>query len=220
MLMALNMPLPETIFAHGWWTADGEKMSKSRGNVVDPNKMVEEFGADAFRYFLLREVPFGQDGDFSYAAMVSRINSDLANGIGNLLSRTLTMIEKYCGGEVPRRSSELDEVGNALESQAQGVFAAVESQINQLQFHRTLDLIWSMVHLADEYIEGKKPWELAKDSANRVLIEGVLYNVAATLRYVGILLYPFMPQTAKSITEQLGLSLDLTATWRMASVIY
>ncbi len=101
MLMALNLPLPKTIFAHGWWTVDGEKMSKSRGNVVDPNKMVDEFGADAFRYFLLREVPFGQDGDFSRTAMVTTINSDLANGIGNLLSRTRTMIERFADDKIP-----------------------------------------------------------------------------------------------------------------------
>ena len=106
MLMALNLPLPETIFAHGWWTVDGEKMSKSRGNVVDPNKMVDEFGADAFRYFLLREVPFGQDGDFSQCRRWSpAINSDLANGIGNLLSRTLTMIERFADGDIPQAES-------------------------------------------------------------------------------------------------------------------
>ncbi len=210
MLMALNLPLPETIFAHGWWTVDGEKMSKSRGNVVDPNKMVDEFGADAFRYFLLREVPFGQDGDFSQDAMVTRVNSDLANGIGNLLSRTLTMIEKYCEGKTPKRNQPLDKVGNELENQVREVFNAIHDELRDLQFHRALDRIWSTVHLTDEYIEDKKPWGLAKDPANRAVLEGVLYNVAETLRHIGILLYPFMPQTAKSITEQLGLSIDFT----------
>ena len=210
MLMALNLPLPETIFAHGWWTVDGEKMSKSRGNVVDPNKMVDEFGADAFRYFLLREVPFGQDGDFSQDAMVTRVNSDLANGIGNLLSRTLTMIEKYCEGKTPKRNQPLDKVGNELENQVREVFNAIHDELRDLQFHRALDRIWSTVHLTDEYIEDKKPWGLAKDPANRAVLEGVLYNVAETLRHIGILLYPFMPQTAISITEQLGLSIDFT----------
>ena len=180
--MALDLPLPETIFAHGWWTVDGEKMSKSRGNVVDPNKMVDEFGADAFRYFLLREVPFGQDGDFSQAAMIARTNSDLANGIGNLLSRTLTMIEKYCGGQTPRRSDSVDTVGNELETQARTIFEAIHAELNQLQFHRALELIWSLVHSADEYIEAKQPWKLAKDPANALLLEGVLYNVAEALR--------------------------------------
>jgi len=105
MLMALELPLPQTIFAHGWWTVNGEKMSKSRGNVVDPHEIIEHFGIDAFRYFLLREVPFGHDGDFSRDAMIGRLNSDLANGLGNLLSRTLTMIERYTGGTVPERPS-------------------------------------------------------------------------------------------------------------------
>jgi methionyl-tRNA synthetase len=210
MLMALNLPLPDMIFAHGWWTVDGEKMSKSRGNVVDPNKMVDEFGADAFRYFLLREVPFGQDGDFSQDAMVTRVNSDLANGIGNLLSRTLTMIEKYCDGKTPKRNQHLDEVGNELENQVREVFNGVHDALHGLQFHRALDLIWSTIHFTDEYIEGRKPWGLAKDPANRALLEGVLYNVAETLRHIGVLLYPFMPHTAKSITEQLGLSIDFT----------
>ncbi len=208
MLMALNLPLPETIFAHGWWTVDGEKMSKSRGNVVDPNKMVDEFGADAFRYFLLREVPFGQDGDFSQDAMIARTNSDLANGIGNLLSRTLTMIEKYCDGKIPKRNQQLDEVENAHENQIHEVFSATHDELCNLQFHRALDLIWSTMHLTDEYIEDKKPWGLAKDPANRALLEGVLYNVAETLRHIGILLYPFMPQSSELIAQQLGLSIN------------
>ncbi|HEV8327412.1 MAG TPA: methionine--tRNA ligase [Nitrospiraceae bacterium] len=208
MLMALDMKLPETIFAHGWWTVDGEKMSKSRGNVVDPNKMIDEFGADAFRYFLLREVPFGQDGDFSQDAMVSRINSDLANGIGNLLSRTLTMIEKYCDGKTPKRNQRLDEVGNELENQVREVFDTIHGELSDLQFHRALDLIWRTIHLTDEYIEGMKPWQLAKDPANRAVLEGVLYNVAETLRHIGTLLYPFMPQSAELIAQQLGLSIN------------
>jgi methionyl-tRNA synthetase len=210
ILMALNLPLPETIFAHGWWTVNGEKMSKSRGNVVDPNKMVDEFGADAFRYFLLREVPFGQDGDFSQAAMISRINSDLANGVGNLLSRTLTMIEKYCGGEAPKRSPDLDAAGNDLETQARSVFDAIEIQMIQLQFHRALDQIWNMVHLADEYIESRQPWKLAKSPANAPLVQGILYNVAETLRLVTLHLYPFMPSSAEAMAKQLGRSFDFS----------
>ncbi|HSN05515.1 MAG TPA: methionine--tRNA ligase subunit beta, partial [Nitrospira sp.] len=202
--------LPETIFAHGWWTVDGEKMSKSRGNVVDPNKMVDAFGADAFRYFLLREVPFGQDGDFSQTAMIARINSDLANGVGNLLSRTLTMIEKYCGGQTPRRCAPSDAVGNELETQARSVSDAIVGELSQLQFHRALELIWTLVHFADEYIEAKQPWKLAKDPANARLLEGVLYNVAEALRHVTLHLYPFMPSSAEAMGNQLGLSLDFS----------
>ena len=210
MLMALNLPLPETIFAHGWWTVDGEKMSKSRGNVVNPNKIIATFGVDAFRYFLLREVPFGQDGDFSQAAMIARINSDLANGIGNLLSRTLTMIEKYCGGKAPKRNDSSDAVGNELEAQAFNASHAIQDEVGQLQFHRALDLIWSMVHLADEYIEARQPWKLAKSPANALLLEGVLYNVTETLHHIALYLYPFMPSTAEAMAKQLGLSLDFS----------
>jgi methionyl-tRNA synthetase len=202
--------LPETIFAHGWWTVNGEKMSKSRGNVVDPNRMVDVFGADAFRYFLLREVPFGQDGDFSQTAMIARINSDLANGVGNLLSRTLTMIEKYCGGQAPRRSDSLDAVGNELETQARTVSDTIMGELSQLQFHRALELIWTLVHFADEYIEARQPWKLAKDPANARLLEGVLYNVAEALRHVTLHLYPFMPNSAEAMARQLGLSFDFS----------
>ena len=210
MLMALNLPLPDTIFAHGWWTVDGGKMSKSRGNVVDPNKMIDEFGANAFRYFLLREVPFGQDGDFSQEAMVTRINSDLANGIGNLLSRSLTMIEKYSGGPAPKRNYSLDAVENELETQARSVANEIQDALSQLQFHRALDSIWSMVHLADEYIEAKQPWKLAKNPADALLLEGVLYNVGETLRHITLYLYPFMPSTAEAMAKQLGLSVDFS----------
>jgi methionyl-tRNA synthetase len=210
MLMALDLPLPDRIFAHGWWTVDGEKMSKSRGNVVDPNKMVETYGVDAFRYFLLREVPFGQDGDFSQSSMVARINSDLANGVGNLLSRTLTMIQKYCDCQAPKRSASLAEVENALETRARSVSDEIQIAMDELQFHRALELLWNMIHLADEYIEGKQPWKLAKSPANAVLLEGVLYNVAETLRHITLHVYPFMPSSAEAMAEQLGLSYDFS----------
>ncbi len=143
MLMALEHALPTTIFAHGWWTVNGEKMSKSRGNVVDPNAIVDEFGVDAFRYFLLREVPFGQDGDFSRDAMVGRINSELANDLGNLLNRSLTMIERFAQGTVPAHAHAADtEMETRLRKTINGLFAAAERHVTNLEFNRALEAIW------------------------------------------------------------------------------
>ena len=150
MLMALNLPLPETIFAHGWWTVDGEKMSKSRGNVVDPFAMAERYSVYAFRYFLLREVPFGQDGDFSEPALAARINSDLANGLGNLLSRTLTLIEKFCDGRIPEHSlSSASEIEEKLTVAGHEAFTLADSEIENLAFSRALEQIWQLVRAAD-----------------------------------------------------------------------
>ena len=210
MLMALNLPLPESIFAHGWWTVDGEKMSKSRGNVVDPNKMVDQFGEDPFRYFLLREVPFGQDGDFSQSAMITRINSDLANGLGNLLSRTLTLIERTQAGHIP----------------TPGTFGAVELELQQatlsllneilprhlehLEFNRALEAIWHVVQLANQYVDKTSPWTLAKNEGAANQLRTVLYTMAETLRCLTLATYPVMPKSAHLICSQLGISPDFT----------
>ncbi|NWF74515.1 MAG: methionine--tRNA ligase, partial [Nitrospirae bacterium] len=211
MLMALNLPLPETIFAHGWWTVDGEKMSKSRGNVVDPNKMVDQFGADAFRYFLLREVPFGQDGDFSQAAMIGSINSDLANGIGNLLSRTLTMIERFSDGIVPETEEPAlpqheEEIGNA----ARALPHSVEEGVAALAFRDNLQQIWELIGRCDEYIDKAAPWQLAKKPDNHGKLKTVLNTTAKALRLLSVLIYPYMPQTAVQLAQQLGLSFDFS----------
>lgn len=206
MLMALELKLPKTIFAHGWWTVDGEKMSKSRGNVVDPNKMVDEFGTDAFRYFLLREVPFGQDGDFSREAMIGRINSDLANGLGNLLSRTVTMIDRYCGGKIPPSNQGVEEHENTLENAVRESVRQIEEFLPSLQFNRALESIWNVIQTADQYIESQQPWKLAKDQAHRIRLEQVLFRVAETLRHLAYHLSPFMPNTAREIMNQLGLT--------------
>ena len=208
MLMALNLPLPETIFAHGWWTVDGEKMSKSRGNVVDPNTVVERFGADAFRYFLLREVPFGQDGDFSQAAMITRVNSDLANGLGNLLSRTLTLIERTQAGQIPAPGT----IGPAeQELQTATVTLLHESlprHLEQLEFHRALEAIWQVVQLANQYVDKTAPWSLAKHENEAEQLRTVLYTMAETLRCLSLATYPVMPTSAQSLCSQLGISAD------------
>jgi methionyl-tRNA synthetase len=211
MLMALELPLPQTIFAHGWWTVSGEKMSKSRGNVVDPYVMVDEFGADAFRYFLLREVPFGQDGDFSREALIGRVNSDLANGLGNLLSRTLTLIERSCGGVIPEcgppvipnLESKIREVAEKLPGRIEG---GMQSQL----FKENLQFIWELLTWCDQYIDQSAPWALAKKPEEKPKLNTVLYTTAEALRFVSVVLYPFMPQTAEEIKRQLGLMLNFS----------
>ncbi len=211
MLMALNLPLPDTIFAHGWWTVDGEKMSKSRGNVVDPNKMIDKYGVYAFRYFLLREVPFGQDGDFSETALVGRIDSDIANGLGNLLSRTLTLIERFAGGIVPEVPPSLDtDIEERLTVAGLEAFGLADSDIEEMAFSRALEQIWQLVRAADQYLETHAPWTLAKDPGNRKILERVLYRAADALRLLAIAVYPFIPSTAFAISQQLGLKLDFS----------
>ena len=211
MLMALNLPLPETIFAHGWWTVDGEKMSKSRGNVVDPNKMVDEFGADAFRYFLLREVPFGQDGDFSLTGMVARINSDLANGLGNLLSRTLTLIERTQAGLLPTpgpirpAERELEQTTVSLLNEV------LPRHLEQLEFNRALEAIWHVVQLANQYVDKTAPWTLAKSVSDAETLRTVLYTMAETLRCLSLAAYPVIPKSAQSICSQLGISVEFAS---------
>ena len=211
MLMALNLPLPETIFAHGWWTVDGEKMSKSRGNVVDPNKMVETYGIDAFRYFLLREVPFGQDGDFSQTAMVTTINSDLANGIGNLLSRTLTMIERFADGKIPASGpAALPELEEKIAQAATQLPATLERGFSALTFRDNLQAIGELVSLCDEYIDKAAPWKLAKNPDDAPKLKTVLNNAIRALRLLAISLHPFMPQTTEQLARQLGYHFDFS----------
>ena len=212
MLMALEIALPTTIFAHGWWTVEGEKMSKSRGNVVDPNAIVDEFGVDAFRYFLLREVPFGHDGDFSKEAMIGRINSELANDLGNLLNRSLTMIERFAQGTVPKpqKTSAHTEVDNRLEHATGQLLTVVEIHIRNLEFNRALEGILGLVQLGNQYIDKSAPWTLAKKAEDKARLDTVLYHGAETLRFLSLALYPFMPQSAQEMVRQLGLTSDLS----------
>ncbi|HSV90998.1 MAG TPA: methionine--tRNA ligase [Nitrospiraceae bacterium] len=211
MLMALNLPLPDTIFAHGWWTVDGEKMSKSRGNVVDPNKMVDAFGADAFRYFLLREVPFGQDGDFSREAMVMRINSDLANGLGNLLSRTLTLIERTQAGQVPVPGKTRAAERDLQQATVALLNEVLPRHIEQLEFSKALEAIWQVVQIANQYVDKTAPWTLAKNKSDADQLRTILYHMAETLRCLSFATYAFTPASAQTISHQLGLSIDFNS---------
>lgn len=201
MLMALDLPLPETIFAHGWWTVNGEKMSKSRGNVVDPYHMVNEFGTDAFRYFLLREVPFGYDGDFSQEAFVGRITSELADDLGNLLSRSLTMIERFANGIVP-----LAKPDENLTDKAGEIVARVYVHLDRLEFGKALEAIWELVQSTNQYIDKAAPWKLAKQLGTKERLNDILFHLAAVLKTLGVLIYPFMPGKAEEILRQIGLT--------------
>jgi methionyl-tRNA synthetase len=203
MLMALGLPLPGNIFAHGWWTRDGKKMSKSVGNVIDPNEVVDSYGVDAFRYFVLREVPFGLDGDFSEASFITRVNTELANDLGNLLSRVLTMIGKYFEGKVPA-SAIGQQLDRELRETAEAIAARIEADLSALAFNKYLQDIWTLVTRANRYVEENAPWTLAKNN-DWERLGSVLYHLAETLRLLGLYLFPVMPSTAQRIWHGLGI---------------
>ncbi len=212
MLMGMERPLPQSIFAHGWWTVEGEKMSKSRGNVVDPNAMVEQFGTDAFRYFLLREVPFGQDGDFSLKAFHSRYQAELANDMGNLVSRTLAMMGNFSKNMVPSADSQTEtELDHQLQQTASTLFEKIEHHLHGLEFHRALETILGLVHMANQYIDKTAPWVLAKDPEKTLRLQTVLFHLAEVLRFLTYALAPFMPHTAETMKTRLGLTDDISS---------
>jgi methionyl-tRNA synthetase len=203
MLKAIGLEPPKNIFAHGWWTVNGQKMSKSLQNVVEPNQLIDQFGVDVIRYFLLREVPFGQDGDFSHKALIGRLNSDLANNLGNLLNRTVNMMEKYFAGVVPTPATNGPE-DKALTEKSGEVIAEVRILYNELAYNKILQKIWELVDTTNQYIVKTGPWNLAKTDEGKEQLKTVMYNCAESLRVLGILLNPFMPQSTESMMKQLG----------------
>jgi len=208
ILMAAGLEPPQRIFGHGWWTAEGQKMSKSRGNVVDPNQVVEEFGVDAFRYFLLRDVPFGLDGDFSRDALIQRVNADLANDLGNLLNRTLHMVTRYFDGLVPGPAHEKEE-DRDLQALPSEVLPEIDGYMENLEFSAALEVVWRLVRGTNKYLDSTKPWVIAKDMEKKPRLGTVLYNSLEALRIITLLIFPFMPNSAGRIWEQLGMPEDL-----------
>lgn len=204
ILMSLKIDLPHKVFAHGWWTIEGQKISKSLGNAIDPLHIIQTYGRDAYRYFLLREVPFGLDGNFSYNALIQRINSDLGNDLGNLLQRTLTMIEKYFQGIIPVISGGDDELTKDLSV----VCDKIDQEMNELQFSKVLEIIWGFIGRANKFIEDKKPWLLAKTSSTRPQLAAVIGSIAFAIKNISLFIYPFMPSTAAEIQRQLGILKD------------
>ena len=203
ILMALDLPLPKQIYGHGWLIVNGDKMSKSKGNVVDPNLLIDEFGADAIRYFLLREINLGQDGNFSRDALISRINADLANDLGNLLHRTLNMIGKFQGGIIEGSASKRP-VDEALVADAMDTVSTYEAEMEKLALTPAVKTVWAFIGRANKYIDETAPWALAKDPAKKAELAAVLYHLAESLRIISGLISPFLPQTAPKIRQQLG----------------
>ena len=203
MLKAIGLIPPKMVFAHGWWTIEGKKMSKSLQNVVEPNSLIDTYGVDAVRYFLMREVPFGIDGDFSHSAMVHRINSDLANDLGNLFSRTLSMVVKYFDGAIPAPSL-LKDVDRGIQQVSEKVLPQLSKQMDDLAFNKALASIWEMVNAGNKYIDETAPWALAKAEKDRPRLGTVLYQTLESIRLIALLLAAFMPSTAEKMWLQLG----------------
>ena len=207
--MALDLPLPKKIFAHGWLLMKDGKMSKSKGNVVDPYMLIERYGLDAARYYLLREVPFGQDGIFTPESFIDRINSDLSNDLGNLLNRTISMINKYCNGVIPKFVEPTTEFDTELIELSKEVIDEYDGYMENMQFSKALESVWKFISRTNKYIDQTTPWILAKDEASKGELDKVMNYLAESLRIATILISPALTNAPKEIKVQLGLSDDL-----------
>ncbi|MEL0021977.1 MAG: methionine--tRNA ligase, partial [Rickettsiales bacterium] len=204
-LMAAGIAPPQRVFAHGWWTNEGQKISKSVGNVIDPFELVERYGLDPVRYFLMRQVPFGNDGDFSHQAMVHRLNGDLANDLGNLCQRVLSMVFRNCDGKIPQKH-QLTKADEAFVANVSGSINDLRMLMETQAFHQALELIWRHVAEANRYVDEQAPWELRKSNPPRM--ESVLYVLVEVIRNVAILTTPFMPDSMEKVFVQLGVAED------------
>jgi methionyl-tRNA synthetase len=222
MLMSADLPLPKQVRGHGWLLLGGEKVSKSKASkgedVIDPVVLIDRYGIDALKYFLLREYTFGQDGNFTNEVMLKRMNFDLANDLGNLLSRTVSMIVKYCGGDVPEAKTK-DEIDEELISMATAVAGKVAAHMDEFRFNMALEEIWILIRRANKYIDEKTPWVLAKDESRKDELDTVMRNLAESLRIVSVLIEPFMHTTTDRMREQLGLA-DVKVDWEDAFEFY
>ncbi|GAB6138918.1 methionine--tRNA ligase [Halanaerobaculum tunisiense] len=218
ILMAADMSLPKQVFGHGFLLVEGGKMSKSKGNVIDPSKLIADFGVDAVRYYLLREIAFGSDGSYSTESFIQRINSDLANDLGNLLNRTIAMVDKYFDGQIPTPEKET-EYDAQLEELAQEVFTKVEENMDQLQFSTALEELWRLVRRTNKYIDQTEPWVLAKDESQQDKLATILYTLLDNLRRIAISLVPFLPEAPAKMWQQIGISAKLEEqTWEDVKV--